>query len=226
MWKFFSIDGPIVNGINRWTSLVWLNILTTFCCVPIITAGASLTAMHCVVFRISKGEELAVTKVFFHAFKDNFKESTLILGVYFVLLGLLVCGCGIILINGWKLQTITWAFFGILVTMMLLLVNWTFILQSRYDNDPINIIKNAIIVGLIYLQYSLIFAVTMAIPILLLIYAMKILPVTLAFWFTAPAYVQAKLYGNVFDRLEEMDRQMQKAKQMADTQQANHNEKD
>ena len=64
MWKFFSIDGPIVNGIDRWTSLVWLNILTTFCCVPIITAGASLTAMHCVVFRISKGEELAVTKVF------------------------------------------------------------------------------------------------------------------------------------------------------------------
>ena len=65
----------------------------------------------------------------------------MIWGVYFVLLGLLVCGCGIILINGWKLQTIIWAFFGILVTMMLLLVNWTFILQSRYDNDPINIKK-------------------------------------------------------------------------------------
>lgn len=75
MWKFFSIDGPIVNGINRWTSLVWLNILTTFCCVPIITAGASLTAMHCVVFRISKGEELAVTKVFFMRSRTTSKSQ-------------------------------------------------------------------------------------------------------------------------------------------------------
>jgi hypothetical protein len=34
-----------------------------------------LTAMHCVVFRISKGEELAVTKVFFMRSRTTSKSQ-------------------------------------------------------------------------------------------------------------------------------------------------------
>lgn len=213
MWKIFSVDGPLVSGINRLIDLVWLNVLTILCCVPVLTVGASLTAMHYVVFRISKGEEVPIAKTFFKAFRDNFGKSTLLWVIFFALLGSLGAGCWLILVNGWKLETFIWVFFGILATVMILVANWVFILQSRYDNSPINTIKNAIIVGILYLQHTLVFAVTMAIPLLLLVYAMKILPVTLAFWFTAPAYVQAKLYAKVFDRLEEMDRQAQQETQ-------------
>jgi hypothetical protein len=48
---------------------------------------------------------------------------------------------------------------------------------------------------LIYLQRSIVIFETMAMLVLLLIYEWKDLPITLAFFFTAPAYVQAKIYS-------------------------------
>lgn len=44
--KIFDLDSPLMNVLNKMADLMWLNILTLICCIPVITAGAALTSMH------------------------------------------------------------------------------------------------------------------------------------------------------------------------------------
>ena len=64
-----------------------LNILMLICCIPIFTIGASVTAMYYVAFKMVKNEEGYITKSFFKAFRENFRQAT---PVWLVMLALLV----------------------------------------------------------------------------------------------------------------------------------------
>ena len=48
------------------------------CSLPIITIGASTTALYTVMLKLVKNEEGYIFKGFLHAFKLNFKQSTII----------------------------------------------------------------------------------------------------------------------------------------------------
>ena len=84
MGKVFALDSPLMNGLSKLADLIWLNILATICCIPIITIGASLTALHYVVLKMVKDEEGYITRSFFKSFKENFKQATL---MWLMLLG-------------------------------------------------------------------------------------------------------------------------------------------
>ncbi len=87
--KFFSVDSPLMQALNRMADLLWLNVLTVLCCIPIVTVGASLTAMHYMLLKIVRDEETYVTRGFFKSFKNNFRQATVIwliqLGITYVL---------------------------------------------------------------------------------------------------------------------------------------------
>ena len=67
-----------MNVLNKMADLMWLNILTLICCIPVITAGAALTSMHYVALKIVRNEESYITRSFFKSFKTNFRQATLI----------------------------------------------------------------------------------------------------------------------------------------------------
>ena len=62
--KIFDLDSPLMNVLNKMADLMWLNILTLICCIPIITAGAAFTSMHYVALKIVRNEESYITRSF------------------------------------------------------------------------------------------------------------------------------------------------------------------
>lgn len=54
---FFTIMGVLFD-------LIILNVLTLLCCIPIVTAGASFTAMHNVLWHMVRHEETYVSRQF------------------------------------------------------------------------------------------------------------------------------------------------------------------
>ena len=76
--KFLNLDSPLMRALSKMADLMWLNILTILCCIPIVTAGASFTAMHFVLLKIVRDEEGYITKDFFRSFKENFGQATVI----------------------------------------------------------------------------------------------------------------------------------------------------
>ena len=70
--KFLSLDSPLMRFLGKMADLMILNLLVIFCSIPIITMGASLTAMHYVALKIVRNEEAYITKDFFKSFKCTF----------------------------------------------------------------------------------------------------------------------------------------------------------
>lgn len=75
---FFNIDSPIMRLLSKVCDLMILNALCIICCLPIVTAGASVTALYTITMKMVRGEESYIFKGFFKAFKENFKQSTII----------------------------------------------------------------------------------------------------------------------------------------------------
>lgn len=42
MKGLFNYEGPVMSAMSRLADLIWLNILTLICCIPVVTAGAAL----------------------------------------------------------------------------------------------------------------------------------------------------------------------------------------
>ena len=78
MTDLFNVDGPVLQFVNKIVYSVYLNILWFLCCIPVITVGASTTALFYVTLKISKNEEGNITKAFFRSFRQNFRQGTLI----------------------------------------------------------------------------------------------------------------------------------------------------
>mgnify|MGYP000763200386 FL=1 len=79
-----------MNALNKMADLIWLNILTLICCIPVITIGASLTALNYVTLKLVRDEEGYVTKAFFKSFKQNFKQATIIWLILLLVIALLL----------------------------------------------------------------------------------------------------------------------------------------
>lgn len=50
-------DGKFVKVLNRIADLVGLNLLAILFCIPIVTIGASITAVYGCIFRIQEKKE-------------------------------------------------------------------------------------------------------------------------------------------------------------------------
>lgn len=76
--KFLQQDSPIVRLLNRFIDLILLNALWLICSVPLITLGASTSALYDVTLRLAYQEEISILRTFFHAFVHNLKKGTLL----------------------------------------------------------------------------------------------------------------------------------------------------
>ena len=76
--KFFNLDSPLMQGLSKMADIMILNIIALICCIPIITIGASITALYYMALKIVRNEEVYIVKGFWKSFKQNFRQGTVI----------------------------------------------------------------------------------------------------------------------------------------------------
>ena len=84
----FRVDGPVVQMAIKFAKVLYAHVLTLFCCIPIITAGAAFTALEYTLLKISREEDGSIASDFFRSFKENFKQATVMWIVYVVAIAL------------------------------------------------------------------------------------------------------------------------------------------
>lgn len=78
MSRFFNPDNPVMEFIAKIFDLVILNLIFIFSCVPIITIGASTSALSYVTLKMMRGEDPYIWRNFWKSFRQNFKQGTLV----------------------------------------------------------------------------------------------------------------------------------------------------
>lgn len=74
--KFLQGENMITGLLTRFVDLMLVNLLWVFCCIPIITIGASTTAMYDVTMKMALHENPSIISTFFKSFLHNFIKST------------------------------------------------------------------------------------------------------------------------------------------------------
>ena len=74
MELIFNQDGWLYRGLNRLWDLIVLNILFFLTSIPIVTVGASLSALYTVTLKGVRKEDSYIVRSYFAAFRENFKK--------------------------------------------------------------------------------------------------------------------------------------------------------
>lgn len=204
--RFFSLESPLMKFMTKMTDLLWINILTILLCIPIVTAGAAFTSMHYVCLKIVRDEEGYITKDYFKSFARNFKQSTIIWLIAAVLIVVLFLDFRFIPLT--KYQTFMYASITAAAIFLYVTILYVFPVLSHFENTVKGTIKNAFFMSILALPKTVLMVLVSLVP-LGLIYLVErfqtmfwIVPMTTLFWFSAPAYFNAKLYDKLFKRFE------------------------
>ncbi len=167
MRNLFNLDSPIMRGLSRVFDLFVLNIVFIVSCIPVITIGAACTSMHYVCLKIARGEDPYIFKSYIKAFKENFKQATLL---WLIIMGVF----GILILDLMVLRTTQGAFMEILRTVILILTVYAYIVQlyifptiARFQCTKKEAVKNAFIFSIVHLPKTILLTIVNGIPIIL-----------------------------------------------------------
>ena len=204
MGKIFDLDSPVVRVLNKVADLMWLNILIMICSIPIVTAGASLTAAHYVALKMRRDEESYITKEFFKAFKMNFKQSTLIWLLMLVLAS--IFGVDYYLINNnpdLNIPEVVQVLVMAAGILFLFGAVWVFPVQAKFVNTIPRTIKNAFALSMIQLPKTIVMIIMYVLPWVILCFSLRVFPLVFVFGISVPVFVSAVFYNKMFKRLED-----------------------
>ena len=156
--RFLSYDSKFGQLFLKLSYGCCLNVLWLVCCLPIVTIGASTTALYYTSFKIAKDEGSFITTMFFRSFKRNFKQATII-WLIMLAAGLLIVGDGILL---YRLHAASSGGIAVVWTLLLaaliaaaiayaIVLTYIFPLLSIADNTTPAMFKNAFLIGTHYL---------------------------------------------------------------------------
>ena len=204
MDKFFDANNPVMRFLTRLVDLAILNVMTVVFAIPIVTLGASLTAMNYVLLHLCRKDETYVAKMFIKSFKDNLRQG--------IPEGLIVIAAALITaVDLWVLHASGSKAF----TMMMIIITviagffaaafvYMFALQSRYENPVRTTIANAFRLALGNLPRTALMIVIWVIWTIVMVYLHLAAPLAfLLYGFSLPGFMCTMLYNDVFVRLEE-----------------------
>ena len=196
-------DSPVMELLRTIADVIILNLLFVICSIPIVTFGASYSAKYYVAMKIVKGEESGVVKPFFKAFKQNFKQSTIVWLIMMLVIAVLAFDWSWVQQKGWAEVPFAYKFGIIVFTVLICLINMAlFPTIARYKMKTTEVFKA-----------SLIFVIIRIFPLIgiaLLIFGSVFASIWYAQWFpliyaissTAITYFLALVCVKQFDKLE------------------------
>ncbi len=203
MGGIFNLDSPLMQGLGKAADLMLLNILAMFCCIPIFTAGASMTALHYMSLKIVRGEECYIIRGFFKSFKQNFKQATIIWLLILLALLILVGDFYIMQNSEIEFHIVLKVIIGIVGLIIIFTATYVFAVLAKFDNTIKRTIKNALIMSLLQFPKTILMIIMALVPIAIAAFFPQILPIAFLFGMSGPTFVAALLYNKFFQKLED-----------------------
>lgn len=205
--NFNWIDNPIMRGMGGLADFIILNLLWVVCSIPIITIGASTTALYTVMLKLVKNEEGYIAKGFLKAFKENFKQSTIMWIIFLLISIVFVVDFASIKLMSDKIGGILQILFLFMGALLAAWMVYAFALQARFVNTVKNTLKNAMILVFAKLPFTVLIVLLTVGPVLVTFLTVRTLVIGVMVWFFAGvslvAWLNSYLLRFVFKKLEE-----------------------
>lgn len=200
---FLHQDTSITRLLSRLVDLILLNILWLICCLPVITIGASTTAMYDVLIKFAFHEDIPVIQTFFKKFIHHFKKSTIIylISVFGILF--------LVFDFWWSLQwNINFKFLFQVVILsvgyfFIALVSYVFPTLAYFDKNIFKTIKHAFVLAMKSGIYTVFIMLMNLLPLILFLFFPNVFFDIIFLWFTFGfaflAYLNSMHFARIFD---------------------------
>lgn len=199
-----SISGGLIRGVsNLLPKLLVVNLLTFIFCIPLVTAGASLCAMHDCLLKILRETDDRLGRQFLQSFRQNWKQATLLWLPFLMIFAAALVDILVVLIAPDVLAE--WVVVPAISAAIAALLLFQFVMpmQAHFENTALNILRSAAILSVSHLPKTVLMAALGVLPVFLFLKVTLSWPLLFLFGLSLPGYFCAKLYNPVFLELEE-----------------------
>ena len=206
MHGLFNLDNPFLQFLSRVCDLIILNLLFILTCIPIITIGASLSALYTIALKMVRNEESYIAKGYFKAFASNFKQSTVLWLISIVLF--LFFRYDYIIASSQNT-----GMFRIIQVMLLMVILvfaaaflYVFPVASHFVCTLKQVIKNSFLMSIGHLPYTLILFAIYGLIWFVMTYSVKtlglVIGISMICGFSVTAYVTCIIFSKIFKKYE------------------------
>ncbi len=190
------------------SDLFVLNLLTLLTSLPLVTAGASFTAMHTILIRLARNEEGYVAKSYLIAFRRNFKDSTL---TWLIVLAIALPAAGELIayrIDRSIFPAPLVVIAAAVLLLLLMILQFLFPLEAYFDNTITGTLRNAMALTAAKFPRVILMTLIWCLPIAMLYSgSLILLPLLVLFGYAVPGYLCEKIYDGILLSLEEQSNQ-------------------
>ena len=205
MNRFFSMDNKFFVFMGKVADLCLLNLVCLACCIPIVTAGASITALYYVTLKMVRNEESYIFKSFFKSFKQNFRQATIIHLIMVAAAVLLYLDTNIVKAMGEPMSQIMSVIFAVFTLVYEMILLYLYPILAKFYNSVKNTFTNAVLMAIRHLPYTIIMLIICALPLLIffvpsLQMQMTLILLLLLFGMAVIAYLNSFFLVKIFDK--------------------------
>ena len=207
MKEFFSFDSPFMEWLALIGDLMITNFLFLLFCLPVLTAGAALTALNRTVQGLLREERRGIAASFVTSFRENFRQSTLAwLSLLFFFASM---GCNYLLISAFLSGVVSVVLEWMILAACIFVIavsGFFFPLTARYQNTFREHLFHSTVLVIVKFPRAAILTVINLLPLLTAYFQLELFIYTLIFWlvigFGLASYLSNCLLTPIFDFLE------------------------
>lgn len=168
----FEAGSPLMRLLTRVADLMILNLLFLATSLPVVTLGASLTALSGTAMRIARGQSESPSGDYLRALRRNFRQGTA--------LGLVVAGLGLVLAAWWVvigglavpdlIRLILYAVCCVLAFRLMLVALYAFPYLATFDDDLRTVLRNARLMSVRHPFASLVLLAVTGLPVVVTVF--------------------------------------------------------
>lgn len=205
MGRLFDMDNKFFRFMGRLADLCILNVLCILCCIPVVTAGASITAMFYVTMKMVRNEEAYIARSFFKSFKENFRQATVINIIMLVIAGVLYVDFRVAKSMPGTASTVFQYLFLIFAILYVMLFTYIYPVLAKFYNSIKNTFRNAILMSVRHLPYTVLMIIVSICPVLVFYIQSAraqsmLLLLLIMVGFALVAYINSFFFVKIFDR--------------------------
>ena len=200
--RLLDVDGPLMKFLGTAFDFFVLFLLTVLLCIPIVTAGAALTSCMYVGMKIHRKEAPAVLSSYFRAFKENFKQSTLLWLIQILFFVFILFDWSIVIQIGFENIPVIYRVLLIIVSCIVVFYNLTiYAVAARFDMKMFQIMKTAFILTMTNFPFLFLVVLMFGITGFLCIWFFNLLPLFFVIGFTATTAFHSWIMKNACEKL-------------------------
>lgn len=152
----FNINGKFYSFMTKVADLIILSVLWLLTSLPVITLGASSSALYYSVIKVVRKDSEGPVHAYFKAFKENFKQGTVIT-VAVAVFALLVTAIGTVVYRVHsdaetlqRIYTVYLILLGIIIAWLHYLISYI----ARFQAPLKTVLKNSLVISIVNLPQS------------------------------------------------------------------------